>query len=90
MDWEESRGSIGQAAQRAREYLATPAGQRMQRAVATTFIIGSPLIFRLPGLRKHWAVRTLELVGGAVLLVKLGEWLRDYDPGVGGTEWSRP
>jgi hypothetical protein len=90
MGWEETQGSIGRAARRAREYLATPAGRRMQRTVATAFIIGSPLIFRLPGLRKHWAVRTLELTGGAVLLVKLGEWLRDYDPGVDGAEWSRP
>jgi hypothetical protein len=24
------------------------------------------------------------------LLVKLGEWLRDYDPGVDGAEWARP
>ena len=60
----------------------------MQRTVATAIIVGSPLIFRVPRLRRHWAVRTLELAGGAVLLLKAGEWLRDYDPGVAGADWS--
>jgi hypothetical protein len=85
-----SEGALADAIDQLRHYLATPAGRRMQRAVGLAFIVGSPLIFRLPGLRRHWAMRALELAGGAVLLVKLGELIRDWEPGVEPSEWSTP
>jgi hypothetical protein len=43
-------------------------------------IVALPLVFRVPGLRKHWAIRLLELAGGAAILVKLGEAVRDWQP----------
>jgi hypothetical protein len=73
-------GYLSDATERGRRYFATPSGRRMKKALAVSLIFGSPLVFRLPGLRKHWAVRGLELVGGAVLLVKLGEMIRDWEP----------
>lgn len=72
---------IGDAYESLREYLASPAGRRMRRVAGTALILGSPLLFRMPGLRKHWALRLVELAGGAAVLVALGERLRDWEPG---------
>jgi hypothetical protein len=33
----------------------------------------------MPGLRRHPLIRTLELIGGAALLIKAAEALRDWD-----------
>jgi len=71
---------IGDAYESLREYLASPAGRRTRRVVGTALILGSPLLFRMPGLRRHWALRLAELAGGAALLVALGERLRDWEP----------
>jgi len=71
---------IGDAYGSLREYLASPTGRRMRRVVGTALILGSPLLFRVPGLRKHWALRLAELAGGAALLVAVGERLRDWEP----------
>ncbi|MGZ4209520.1 MAG: hypothetical protein ACXVQX_02900 [Actinomycetota bacterium] len=43
-----------------------------------------PLAFQIPVLRKHWALRLLELAGGAAILVKLGEAVRDWEPSPAG------
>jgi hypothetical protein len=72
---------IGDAYDSMREYLSSPSGRQMRRVVGTALILGSPLLFRMPGLRKHWALRLAELAGGAALLVALGERLRDWEPG---------
>jgi len=71
---------IGDSFDSLREYLASPSGRRMRRVVGTALILGSPLLFRMPGLRRHWALRLAELAGGAALLVALGERLRDWEP----------
>jgi len=71
---------IGDAYDSVRGYLASPAGRRARRVVGTALILGSPLLFRVPGLRKHWALRLAELAGGAAVLVALGERLRDWEP----------
>jgi hypothetical protein len=72
---------IGDGLDSLREYLASPAGRRMRRMVGGALILGSPLLFRVPGLRRHWALRLAELLGGAAILVALGERLRDWEPG---------
>jgi hypothetical protein len=62
-------------------FLASPSGARARRAVAWALIVALPVVFRIPRLRRHWAVRLLELAGGAAVLVKLGEAVRDWQPG---------
>jgi hypothetical protein len=69
-----------QAAESLRSYAATPAGRRMRRTVGTAVILGSPMLFRLPGLRRHPALRVVEVLGGVAVLVALGERLRDWEP----------
>jgi len=65
---------------RALAFLASPAGERFRHRGAWLLIVALPLIFRLPVLRKHWALRILEFAGGAAVLVRLGEGIRDGPP----------
>jgi hypothetical protein len=66
-------------AAQARAFFASPAGIVFRRYLAAGVIVTAPLLFRLPGLRRHPLIRTLELIGGAALLVKAAEALRDWD-----------
>ena len=66
-------------AAQARAFFASPTGIVFRRYLAAGVIVTAPLLFRLPGLRRHRLIRTLELIGGAALLVKAAEALRDWD-----------
>ena len=70
-----------QAADTLRSYATSPPGRRMRRTLGTVLILGSPLLFRLPGLRRYPMLRIVEVLGGAALLVAIGERLRDWEPG---------
>jgi hypothetical protein len=71
---------VVQAADTLRTYAASPSGRRTRRAMGTVLILGSPLFFRLPGLRRYPLLRIVELLGGVALLVAVGERLRDWEP----------
>ena len=58
----------------------TPAGRRFRRLLAGAAIVGAPMLFRLPVLKRYPLLRALELAGGAALLVKFAEALRDWEP----------
>ena len=62
-----------------REFLHSPAGRRLRRVLAAGLIITAPLLFRLPGLRRSPLVRLLEALGGAALVIKLAEAIRDWE-----------
>jgi hypothetical protein len=61
-------------------FLDSPAGRRLRRIVATGLIVSAPIVMRLPGLRRTPLGRAIELVGGATLVVKLAELIRDWEP----------
>jgi hypothetical protein len=61
-------------------FLASPSGEMWRRRAGWFLIAALPLVFRIPALRRHWALRLLELAGGAAVLVKLGEAVRDWQP----------
>ena len=61
-------------------FLGSPAGERWRHRTAWLLVVGLPLVFRIPVLRKHWAIRLLELAGGAAILVKLGDAVRTWQP----------
>jgi len=71
---------VVQVADTLRTYAASPSGRRTRRAMGTVMILGSPLFFRLPGLRRYPLLRIVELLGGVALLVAVGERLRDWEP----------
>jgi hypothetical protein len=61
-------------------FLGSPAGRRLRVLLAGALIATAPMIFRVPGLRRYPLIRTLELIGGAALVVKFAESLRDWEP----------
>ena len=71
---------VMEAAESLRAYAASPSGRRTRRLVGTVLILGTPLLFRLPGVRRYPVLRIVEVLGGAALLVALGERLRDWEP----------
>jgi hypothetical protein len=73
------RARIELTAEQARAFLSSPTGVLFRRYVAAGVIVTAPLLFRIPALRRHPLIRTLELIGGAALLVKAAEALRDWD-----------
>jgi hypothetical protein len=68
------------AVQDVEDFLDSPAGRRARRILAATAIVTAPLLFRIPGLKRYPLLRALELAGGAALLVKFAEALRDWEP----------
>jgi hypothetical protein len=62
------------------DFLDSPAGRRLRRVLAGAAIVGAPLLFRLPLMKRSPLLRALELAGGAALLVKFAEALRDWEP----------
>lgn len=66
-------------AEQARAFLASPAGARARRWLAAGVIISVPLLFRIPVLRRHPLFRWLEALGGAALVIKAMEALRDWE-----------
>jgi hypothetical protein len=63
-----------------RRFLASDAGVRLRRLIGAGVILTAPLLFRIPGLRRHPVFRWIEIAGGVALVVKLAEALRDWEP----------
>jgi hypothetical protein len=68
------------AVQEIEDFLDSPGGRRLRRFLAGAAIVGAPLLFRLPVLKRYPLLRALEVAGGAALLVKFAEALRDWEP----------
>jgi hypothetical protein len=68
------------AVQEVEDFLDSPAGRRLRRLLAGAAIVGAPLLFRLPLLKRYPLLRVLEVAGGAALVVKFAEALRDWEP----------
>ena len=64
-------------------FLESPSGQRVRRLVATGMILSVPVVMRIPGLRRSPLGRTVELVGGTALVVRLAEAIRDWERSAG-------
>jgi hypothetical protein len=62
------------------DYLASERGAQVRRALAIGLITGAPLIVKLPVVKNTPLGRLLVFAGGAALIVKLGEALRDWEP----------
>jgi hypothetical protein len=61
------------------EFLDSPAGRRLRRVLATGLIVSVPLVMRIPGLRATPIGRLLTVTGGATMVVKLAEAIRDWE-----------
>jgi hypothetical protein len=61
------------------EFLDSPAGRRLRRMLATGLIVSVPFVMRIPGLRASPIGRLLTVTGGATLVVKAAEAIRDWE-----------
>ena len=60
-------------------WLATPTGRRVRALAAQLLIVSAPLVLRHPFFRTPVG-RFVELAGGAALLIKVAEIVRDWEP----------
>ena len=60
-------------------FLDSPSGRRLRKIVATGLIISVPLVMRMPWLRRTPIGKLIELGGGAALVVKFAEMIRDWE-----------
>jgi hypothetical protein len=77
---EEVRKQVTEAAEAVVDYLDSPEGRRLRSKVASGLIFAAPLMSRLPIVRRTPVGRALSLLGGAALIVKAAELIRDWEP----------
>lgn len=71
-------------------FLDSPAGRRLRATLATGLIVSVPVVMRVPGLRRSAVGRAIEVAGGATLVVKVAELIRDWERGQGPTASDSP
>ena len=69
-----------QGAREFRAYMASPEGQQLRKRAAQVLILSAPFLFRSKFFRSTPVGRALGLIGGAAIVVKLAEALRDWEP----------
>jgi hypothetical protein len=77
---DEALAKLDQGVTELRRWMASPEGREIRHRVAQVLIVGSPFLFRLKFIRSSPIGRVLGLVGGAALIIKLAEALRDWEP----------
>lgn len=77
---EEVRKQVAEAAEAVVDYLESPEGRRMRSKVASGLIFAAPVIARLPVVRRTPLGRVVSLLGGAALIIKAAEMIRDWEP----------
>lgn len=77
---EEVRRQVAEAAEAVVGYLDSPEGRRLRSRVASGLIVAAPLVSRLPVVRRTPLGRVVGFLGGAALIVKAAEMIRDWEP----------
>jgi len=77
---DEAQKALMQGVDQTRAWLATENGRRFRQIVARALLVATPLVFRHRFFRSTWTGRILELAGGAALLIKVAEAIRDWEP----------
>ena len=75
----EFQDALDRGADEARAWLASPQGRRFRIIVAQALIVSAPVILRHP-IFKTPAGRLVEIAGGAAVVAKVAELLRDWEP----------
>jgi hypothetical protein len=74
---------VDRGIQEFKTYMASAEGRELRRRVAQVAIIGAPLLLRMKIFRTNWLGRLVAVAGGAALVVKIAEALRDWEPELG-------
>jgi hypothetical protein len=61
------------------EFFDSPGGRRLRRWLATGLILSVPFVMRIPWLRRSPLGKLIEVTGGAALLIKVAEVIRDWE-----------
>jgi hypothetical protein len=77
---DEALAALDQGVTELRRWLASPEGREIRKRVAQVLIVGAPFLFRMKFVRATPVGRVLGLVGGAAIIIKLAEALRDWEP----------
>jgi hypothetical protein len=77
----ELENAIDQGVDEARAWLASEQGRRYRAIAARLLILAAPLVVRHP-IFKTPLGRVVQIAGGATLIVKVAELLRDWEPAV--------
>ena len=77
---EQVRKEVSEAAEAIVDYLDSPEGRRIRSKVASGLIFAAPVVSRLPIVRRTPIGRAISLLGGAALIVKAAEIIRDWEP----------
>ena len=64
-------------------YMATEEGRQLRRRLAQAAILGAPLVLRMKFFRSTLVGRLIAVAGGAALVVKVAEAIRDWEPELG-------
>ena len=67
-------------------FLDSPTGRRLRKRLATGLILSVPFVMRLPWLRRSPIGKLIELGGGAAIVVKVAELIRDWERGHDGLQ----
>jgi hypothetical protein len=62
------------------DYLASPEGRRVRKVLAAGLMAAAPMLTWLPPFRASRIGRFLAMAGGAALMVKAAELIRDWEP----------
>ncbi len=71
---------VGQGRDRIKAWLASPSGKLFRKRFATAVVFSAPLLLRSRAFRATPLGRLVEIAGGAAILVKVAEALRDWEP----------
>ena len=66
-------------------FLHSPGARKARTVVATGLIVAAPAIARHPYVRSSKVLRLFGVAGGAAIIVKVAETIRDWEPRVTAT-----
>jgi len=75
----ELEAALDRGVDEAQLWLATPTGRRVRTLAAQLLIVSAPLVLRHPFFKTPVG-RLVQLAGGAALLVRVAELVRDWEP----------
>ena len=67
-------------------FLHSPGARKARAVVAAGLIVAAPVIARHPYVRSSKVLRLFGVAGGAVIIVKVAETIRDWEPQVIATD----
>jgi hypothetical protein len=74
------RGRVADGVRDAQLFLHSPRARRARAVVAAGLIVAAPAIARHPYMRQTKLLRLIGVAGGAALIVKVAETIRDWEP----------